>query len=213
MSPSTPHAGSFADSAATWNQRFAGEQYHFGTAPNAWLREQAGVLAPQGRVLCVADGEGRNSVWLAEQGHVVQAFDISPTGVAKARALASSRDVVVDYHVADCDGFDWPVCQVDAVVAIFVQFADPALRERLFTRMVASLKPGGVLLLLGYTPKQLDYRTGGPSVLSHLYTPALLCEAFGALDILSLDEFEADVQEGAGHRGRSAMLGLVARQP
>jgi SAM-dependent methyltransferase len=210
---STPTPPPFTDPAATWNQRFAGEHYHFGTAPNAWLREQAAVLPPQAKVLCVADGEGRNSVWLAEQGHSVQAFDIASTGVDKARALAQSRGVAVQYQVADGDGFAWPVGAVDAVVAIFVQFADPALRARLFAHMVASLKPGGLVLLLGYTPKQLDYRTGGPSVLSHLYTAPMLREAFNGLDILSLDEFEADVQEGAGHSGRSAMVGLVARRP
>jgi SAM-dependent methyltransferase len=203
----------FTDPATTWNRRFQGPDYHFGTEPNVWLREHSGVLAPASRVLCVADGEGRNSVWLAQQGHHVQAFDIAPSGVDKARALATARGVTVHHEVADCDGFAWPQGQVDAVVAIFVQFADPALRTRLFAHMVASLKPGGVLLLLGYTPKQLDYRTGGPSVLSHLYTASMLREAFNGLDILALDEFEADVQEGAGHSGRSAMVGLVARRP
>jgi SAM-dependent methyltransferase len=203
----------FADPAATWNQRFAGEHYHFGTAPNAWLTTQAAALPARAKVLCVADGEGRNSVWLAEQGHAVQAFDISPTGVAKARALAASRGVDVAYDVADVDSFAWPLGQVDAVVAIFVQFADPALRARLFAHMVASLRPGGVLLLQGYTPKQLDYRTGGPPLLSHLYTAALLRESLGALEIVSLDEYEAEVQEGVGHSGRSALVGLVARRP
>lgn len=208
-----PTSPPFPDPAATWNQRFAGPQYHFGTAPNVWLRTQAAVLPPRGRVLCVADGEGRNSVWLAEQGHRVQAFDIASADVDKARALARERGVVVQVQVAGCDSFAWPLGELDAVVAIFVQFADPALRQRLFAHMVASLKPGGVLLLHGYTPKQLDYRTGGPPLLSHLYTAAMLREAFGALEILSLDEFEADVQEGAGHSGRSALVGLVARRP
>jgi SAM-dependent methyltransferase len=209
----SPPSPPFNDPAATWNQRFAGEHYLFGTAPNAWLTTQAALLPAHAKVLCVADGEGRNSVWLAEQGHAVQAFDISPTGVAKARTLAASRGVDVAYAVADVDGFDWPVGQVDAVVAIFVQFADPALRARLFTHMVASLRPGGVLLLQGYTPKQLDYRTGGPPLLSHLYTADLLRAAFGALEIVSLDEYEAELREGAGHSGRSALVGLVARRP
>lgn len=207
------NAPTFTDPAATWNRRFASPGYHFGTEANAWLRSVASQLPASSTVLCVADGEGRNSVWLAEQGHQVQAFDFSPTGVDKARALAQSRGVVVQYQVADCDGFAWPVGQFDAVVAIFVQFADPALRERLFAHMVASLKPGGLLLLQGYTPKQLDYRTGGPPLLSHLYTATMLREAFVDLQIRSLDEYEADVQEGAGHSGQSALVGLVARRP
>jgi hypothetical protein len=98
------------------------------------------------------------------------------------------------------------------VAAIFVQFADPALRERLFAHMQSSLKPGGTLLLQGYTPKQLEYRTGGPPLLSHLYTTDMLREAFAAMDIVELRDYEADVAEGSGHHGRSALIGLVARR-
>ena len=91
-----------------------------------------------------------------------------------------------------------------------LQFADPALRERLFARIVRSLKPGGTLLLQGYTPRQLDYKTGGPPILSHLYTEAMLREAFAALDITVLRDYEAEVHEGSGHHGMSALIGLVA---
>lgn len=209
---SSPPPPAFADAAQTWNRRFAGDEYLFGTEPNAWLREHAGVWAPGQRVLCVADGEGRNSVWLAQRGLRVQAFDIAEAGVAKARRLAAQQGVSVGFEVADCDGFAWPQAAFDGVAAIFVQFADPPQRARLFGRMVQSLKPGGTLLLQGYTPKQLDYKTGGPPFASHLYTPALLREAFAALDIVELREYEADVAEGSGHRGRSALIGLVARR-
>ena len=202
----------FSDPAGTWNQRFAADGYLFGTEPNAWLREHAGVWSPGQRVLCVADGEGRNSVWLAARGLQVQAFDIAEVGVAKARRLADAQGVHVDFQVADCDIYDWPQAACDGVAAIFIQFADPALRERLFGRMVDSLRPGGTLLLQGYTPKQLEYRTGGPPVLSHLYTEAMLREAFAELDIVELRDYEAEVQEGSGHSGRSALIGLVAKR-
>ena len=202
----------FSDPAGTWNQRFAADGYLFGTEPNAWLREHAGVWSPGQRVLCVADGEGRNSVWLAARGLQVQAFDIAEVGVAKARRLADAQGVHVDFQVADCDIYDWPQAACDGVAAIFIQFADPALRERLFGRMVDSLRPGGTLLLQGYTPKQLEYRTGGPPLLSHLYTAPMLREAFAALDIVELREYEAEVHEGTGHHGRSALVGLVARK-
>jgi SAM-dependent methyltransferase len=142
----------------------------------------------------------------------VQAFDVAEVGVAKARRLAADAGVTVDYTVADGDAYAWPEAAFDGVAAIFIQFADPALRQRLFRRMVASLKPGGTLVLQGYTPKQLDYRTGGPPQVSHLYTPALLREAFADLEIVELREYEADVDEGAGHHGRSALIGLVARR-
>ena len=204
--------GGFADPAGTWNKRFAADGYLFGTEPNAWLREHASVWSPGQRVLCVADGEGRNSVWLARRGLQVQAFDIADVGVAKARRLAAEHGVSVDFQVADCDGFAWPEMHYDGVAAIFVQFADPALRERLFAHMQRCLKPGGSLLLQGYTPKQLEYRTGGPPLLSHLYTADLLREAFAAMDIVELRDYEDDVAEGSGHHGRSALIGLVARR-
>ena len=204
--------GGFADPAGTWNKRFAADGYLFGTEPNAWLREHASVWSPGQRVLCVADGEGRNSVWLARRGLQVQAFDIADVGVAKARRLAAEHGVSVDFQVADCDGFAWPEARYDGVAAIFVQFADPALRERLFAHMQRCLKPGGSLLLQGYTPKQLEYRTGGPPLLSHLYTADLLREAFAAMDIVELRDYDDDVAEGSGHHGRSALIGLVARR-
>jgi SAM-dependent methyltransferase len=204
--------GGFADPAGTWNKRFAADGYLFGTEPNAWLREHAGIWLPGQRVLCVADGEGRNSVWLARRGLLVEAFDIAEVGVAKARRLAAEQGVSVDFQVADCDSFAWPEMHYDGVAAIFVQFADPALRERLFAHMQRCLKPGGTLLLQGYTPKQLEYRTGGPPLLSHLYTAPMLREAFAAMDIVELRDYEADVAEGSGHHGRSALIGLVARR-
>lgn len=200
----------FTHPAQTWNQRFSKDGYVFGTEPNEWLRRQASGWKAGAKILCVADGEGRNSVWLAKQGHQVEAFDISDVGVAKALRLAQMSQVSVNYTVAGCDDFAWQQNQYDGIVAIFVQFADPELRARLFEKMVLSLRPGGSILLLGYTPKQLEYGTGGPTVLSHLYTPAMLREAFGALDIQVLEEYETELTEGEGHKGRSAVIGIVA---
>lgn len=202
----------FDDPALTWNRRFATEGFLFGAEPNVWLRRHAGVWHPGQRVLCVADGEGRNSVWLARQGLQVDAFDLSEVGVAKARALAAEQGAVVNYAVADVDAVAWPEALYDGVAAIFVQFADPAMRERLFANIIASLKPGGTLLLQGYTPKQIDYRTGGPPIASHLYTEELLRQAFGSMEIVELREYEAEVSEGTGHHGHSALIGLVARR-
>ena len=206
-------ATAFTDAAAMWNKRFAGQDYLFGREPNEYLRAQAALLAPGGRTLCVADGEGRNSVWLARQGLQVEAFDIAEVGVAKARKLATEAGVSVDFHVSGCDDWAWPADAYDAVVAVFVQFADPEMRGRLFANMVRALKPGGVLILQGYTPKQLDYKTGGPGVLSHLYTADLLHEAFASLQTIELVEYDAELNEGAQHSGQSALIGFVARKP
>jgi cyclopropane fatty-acyl-phospholipid synthase-like methyltransferase len=161
-------------------------------------------------VLCVADGEGRNSVWLAGRGLAVDAFDVSPIGIDKARRLAAKKNVQANYMLADCDGFAWSELQYDLVVAIFVQFADPAMRARLFHKIVASLKPDGLVMLLGYTPKQLEYRTGGPPEVSHLYTPELLLESFPDLIISELTDYEEVMQEGKRHQGMSALIGMVA---
>ena len=203
----------FADPAGTWNKRFESEDYIFGLEPNEYLCAQAAQLAPGGRVLCVADGEGRNSVWLARQGMRVDAFDISEVGVAKARRLAAAAQTRVDFSVADCDAWSWPVETYDAIAAIFVQFADPPMRERLFANIVRCLKPGGLLVLQGYTPKQLVYKTGGPPILSHLYTADLLRSAFTALEIIELREYEANLAEGTQHHGRSALIALLAAKP
>jgi SAM-dependent methyltransferase len=208
----TQNTPPFSNPAQTWNQRFAAPGLLFGAEPNGWLREHASVWSPGARVLCVADGEGRNSIWLAEQGLTVEAFDIAETGVAKARKMAAQRGVAVGFAVSNCDDYAWPEAACDGVAAIFVQFADPEARDRLFARMVSALKPGGRLVLLGYTPRQLDYRTGGPPLASHLYTEALLREAFKGLDIEHLREYDADLAEGSGHSGRSALIGLVARR-
>ncbi len=203
----------FADAAATWNKRFENPDYIFGLEPNEYLRGHAARIPRGSHVLCVADGEGRNSVWLAREGMRVDAFDIAEVGVAKAKKLAADANVAVEFSVADCEQWPWPVEAYDAVVAIFVQFADPAMRERLFANMIGSLKRGGVLVLQGYTPKQLEYKTGGPPFESHLYTAGLLRSAFAPLQIVELREYEADLSEGTQHHGRSALIGLVARKP
>lgn len=196
-----------------WNGRFAAPEYIFGTGPNRFLASQQHRLRRGQRALCVADGEGRNSVWLAEQGLQVSAFDFSPVGVAKARRLAAERAVEAHYEVATVYDWAWPPAAFDVAVAIFVQFADPAMRSFMFERMARALKPGGLLLVEGYTPKQLEYRTGGPSKLENLYTAALLREAFKDLEILELREYEAELGEGAAHAGMSAVIDLVARKP
>jgi cyclopropane fatty-acyl-phospholipid synthase-like methyltransferase len=206
-------APAFDDPAGTWNRRFAESGYLFGTEPNVWLHDHADLWQAGERVLSVADGEGRNSVWLAQQGLTVDAFDISEVGVRKAREFARITGVKVNFAVADVNTLQWPRSIYDGVVAIFMQFADPQQRERIFRGMVGCLKPGGRLVLQGYTPKQLEYRTGGPPFASHMYTPELLREAFSDLDIAELREYETELAEGTAHRGRSAVIGMVARKP
>jgi SAM-dependent methyltransferase len=196
-----------------WNERFAQPGYHFGVEPNGFLVSQAARLQPGLSALCVADGEGRNSVWLARQGLTVTAFDFSPVGVEKARRLAAENGVEVDYRLCDINDWDWDARQYDVIAAIFVQFATPPERARLFAGMCRALKPGGLLLLQGYTPRQIEFGTGGPRAVEQLYTAQLLSDAFAALDVLELREHVDEIDEGPGHAGPSALIDLVARRP
>jgi len=206
-------SGQFDDAARVWNERFSRPEFLFGTEPNAYLARHAGLLKPGQRALAVADGEGRNSVWLATQGLRVDAFDISFVAVDKARRLARDAGVDVDYRVCDCEGWNWETDAYDVIAAIFIQFADPVSRVRLFARMKAALKPGGLLILQGYTPKQLEFNTGGPGELDNLYTEPLLRGEFSEFDILDLQVYEEELHEGVRHVGRSALVGMVARKP
>lgn len=196
-----------------WEQRYADAEYHFGTAPAAFLTAQAHHLPPKAKVLAIADGEGRNSVWLAEQGHSVTAFDPAANGLAKARRLAEARGVSVDYHQARIEDWPWTAEAFDAVVAIFFQFAPPPLRAEIFAGLSRTLRPGGTLLLHGYAPRQVDYGTGGPPWPEHLYTLDLLHAAFPGWQVLRAADYDAEVQEGRGHSGMSALIDFVAVKP
>ena len=166
-----------------------------------------------GTALAVADGEGRNGVWLAQQGLQVDAFDFSDNAIRKAQVMASNRKVHVNFVCNDWQSFDWKPAHYDNVVGIFFQFATADERTQLFARMDASLKPGGTLIIQGYTPRQLDFNTGGPGKLTHLYDEAMMLDAFGHLDILDLRIYETEITEGTGHQGMSGLLGLTARKP
>lgn len=201
------------DHRTQWNERFAADHFVFGTEPNRFLTEQAHRIAPHGRVLAVADGEGRNGVWLAQQGFAVTGIDISEVGQEKAARLAAERGVSLDLRLVDVAAWDWPENAYDGVVAIFIQFADPALRTTLFEGMKRATRPGGRLLLQGYRPKQLDYGTGGPRAVENLYTEELLREALADWEIEHLASHDSPVDEGPGHKGLSALIDLVARKP
>jgi SAM-dependent methyltransferase len=165
-----------------------------------------------GKTLSLADGEGRNSVWLANQGFDVDAFDFSPIAIQKARQLAEKHAVHVNYHCSDWESFDWAPHRYDNVVGVFFQFVDPASRMVLFSMLNQTLKPGGILLIQGYGKDQLQFNTGGPGELSHLYDEELLRSAFSNYQVLDLTTYTAEVAEGAGHKGMSALVGFVGQK-
>jgi SAM-dependent methyltransferase len=203
----------FLNEYERWEARFAVPEYAFGKEPNEFLKACKHLLSPSGRALAVADGEGRNGVWLAEQGLDVLAIDFSPSAQRKARALVAERHVHVTFLQADVHDWDYPQSAFDVVVEIFTQFSAPAERSRKWAGMRRALKSGGLLIIVGYTPKQLEYATGGPKQRENLYTRAMLEQAFGDFRDLRIVEEERELLEGASHAGMSAVVGLTGRKP
>ena len=207
------------DQNSIWSKRYsdAGKDYLFGTEPNRFLARHEALLQKGERVISIADGEGRNSVWLAGLGLKVTGVEISAVAIEKARQLAAVRKAEVEFIQADMLATSFPPTDLqgafDWVIGIFIQFVGPQGRDRQFEVMKRLTRPGGHILLLGYTPKQLEYGTGGPSAIENLYTEDMLRAAFANWDIEELVEYEDTIAEGTGHLGRSALIGMVARKP
>jgi cyclopropane fatty-acyl-phospholipid synthase-like methyltransferase len=194
-----------------WETRFGSPGYVFGTEPNAFLKRQAHRLRAGMSALSVADGEGRNGVWLAQLGLEVLAIDYSPTALAKAQKLAQERGVRLRTEVADVTAWRWPQAAFDVIVAIFIA-VDAADRPAFFANLKAALKPGGLLLMQSYRPEQLNYKTGGPPDAARMCTREILQAAFGDLAEVDIREHDSVLNEGTAHVGMSALIDLVAKK-
>lgn len=196
-----------------WDQNYgASAGYKYGEQPNAFLRAQAARLAPGSRVLLPGDGEGRNSVWLAEQGHSVAAVDGSAVGIARAQALARRRGVAIDTTHADLADWSPAPGAFDAVVCIYLHLP-PALRRPVHRALARALRPGGLLLLEAFHPGQLALASGGPKDAAMLYTLPLLREDFGAeLRELLAEETETRLDEGPGHQGPARVTRWIGQR-
>jgi SAM-dependent methyltransferase len=193
-----------------WQGRYAAAEYVFGEAPNVFLAAQKALLPKSGKMLAVADGEARNGVWLAQQGLDVHSIDFSSNAQTKARALAEKRGVELKLEIWDINEFPFPENAFDVVVEVFTQFSTPDERGRKWAGMLRTLKPGGLLLIEGYTPRQLEYNTGGPKELDRLYTREMLEAAFAkGLSRYEIKEYDAHFDEGGGHAGMGAVIDLV----
>lgn len=200
-----------------WDQRFAEPGYKYGTAPNAFLAAEARRLPATARVLVPGDGEGRNGVWLAGQGHRVQAVDSSAVGLAKARALAADAGVADRYATVLADLADLPAWQpaadsLDAVVLVYTHLPS-ALRRQVHRAAAAGLVPGGWLLLEAFHPKQLGYTSGGPRDADMLPTPAdIAMDLDGLLTPLLAWDGETVLDEGPGHQGPAWVTRWIGRR-
>ncbi len=194
-----------------WNQRYSSETYAYGTEPNDFLVAMFEKL-PKGKVLCLAEGEGRNAVWLARQGCAVTAVDASEVGLEKARRLADARGVNITTVHADLAVFEIEPQQWDAIVSIFCHLPSE-LRRSVHRSCVEGLRPGGVMLLEAYTPVQLDYRTGGPPTADMMMDGESLRTELAGLEFLHLRECVREVHEGEFHHGAGAVVQALARKP
>ncbi|MDN7135592.1 SAM-dependent methyltransferase [Pseudidiomarina terrestris] len=198
-----------------WDERYSTEEYVYGTAPNDFLLEHAADLLAtyeQPHVLCLADGEGRNSVYLAELGAEVCAMDISQVGLDKAQKLAATRGVSVQTEQVDLTEAQLPKAHYEGIVAIFCHLPS-AGRAHLYEEIDASLKPGGFFLLEAYTVAQLNYATGGPSDEGLMVSLEELKRAFKGYEVQVSQEVERNIQEGERHNGVGAVCQFIARKP
>lgn len=195
-----------------WDARYAEPGWAFGTEPNEFLREQAHRLKPASRVLCLAEGEGRNAVHLASLGHDVTGVDLSSVGLRKASGLAQARGVALRTQVADLATYDPGEHAWDAIVSIFAH-TPGEIRIPLHRRVVVALKAGGLFLLEAYTPKQVGCGTGGPNDPAKLMTLAGLERELAGLTFEVGREIRREVIEGHRHSGISEVVQVVARRP
>jgi SAM-dependent methyltransferase len=199
-------------SAKFWDDRYSSDDYVYGTEPSDFLLDRWSVLPKGGDILCLADGEGRNGVFLAQQGMRVTAVDSSAVGLAKAERLAAERTVPLTTVVADLSVWDLGEARWDGVVSIWAHLPAP-VRAGLHPRLARALRPGGVLLLEHYHPRKLAYGTGGPPDATMMLTLAELGEAFAGWDRVHTFEGERDVIEGRGHGGKSYVTQAILKKP
>ena len=197
-----------------WNERYSETEYIFGTEPNDFLKENFQKIPAGGKVLCLAEGEGRNAVFLAEQGYQVTAMDMSEVGLNKALKLAQDRGVQITTQVADLADYDFGEWQWDSIVSIWAHLPE-AVRQHVHAQIVPALKPNGMFILEAYTEQQLTMdAVGGP--------PATQRERFGSLAVLRSELAELEeitgtekqrmISEGKRHQGLSAVVQFLAKK-
>ena len=194
-----------------WDQRYSIEDYLFGQKPAQALLRNEKHLVSGGETLLIADGEGRNSVYLAKKDFKVTSSDSSVVAQQKAKTLADIHDVKVNFKLENFFDIDWSKKQYDNIIGICFQFIPPELIEEAFMGLRSATKKGGTIFIHGYTPEQIHYGTGGPKDVSLMYTEATFIHSFTNSEIHLLEKYEATISEGPGHNGKSAMIDFVAK--
>jgi SAM-dependent methyltransferase len=195
-----------------WDERYQGGDFQFGQAPNRYLESLAPWLRPGMRALALGDGEGRNGVWLAEQGLRTTSLDWSPVGSAKAAALAATRGVALETVTADASSWAYPEAGFDLVAWIYLHLP-PADRAAAAAGALRALAPGGLLALECFTPAQQGRRSGGPKMPELLWSRAIVEDLFGGLEVLELLEGTVALDEGPRHQGRAEVVRALLWKP
>lgn len=196
-----------------WEERFAQEGYLFGTEPVPFLTKHTALFEPGQSILSIAEGEGRNAVHLAKLGLDVTGVEFAPSAVAKAEKLAAENGVLARFVQSDLFEWDWPKDSFDITIGLFFQFVGPDQRDVLWRNMLAATKPGGLVMIHGYTPKQIDLGTGGPPNVENMYRTADYDGVFAGCEVLVCEEYEAEQRSGSAHVGMSALIDFIARKP
>lgn len=194
-----------------WDERYSSEEYVYGKDPNEFLANTADKI-PKGKVLCIAEGEGRNAVFLAERGYDVVAVDSSAVGLEKARKLAQERGVSIETMVCDLADFEIQPESWDGIVSIFAHVPQQ-VRKQLHRKIVNGLRSGGTLILEAYRPDQLKYKTGGPPTAEFMMTLPDLEQELKGLDFEYGVELDRDVVEGKFHTGKGAVVQIIGVKP
>jgi SAM-dependent methyltransferase len=202
--------------AEFWDERYRGEGFAFGTEPNVFLASQSEYLKPGLRALVPGDGQGRNGIWLAQRGLLVDTVDVSPLAVAKAQELAKARGAKLNIELADLTSWTWPQDRYDIVAALYVHFFDSD-RPRMHRAMLGALKPGGILIMEAFRIEQLEmkklYGSGGPKTADMLHSREKLVQDFEGASILLLEEAVTELDEGHRHKGPAAVVRAIVQKP
>jgi SAM-dependent methyltransferase len=194
-----------------WNARYKEKEFAYGTTPNDFLKSHIQILKPNAKVLCLAEGEGRNAVFISENNHDVTAIDYSQEGLNKLNALAKEKDLSIKTICADLTDYKIEHNTWDAIICIFGHFPSP-LRTSIFSQVYSGLTKDGVLLLEAYHKDQINYKTGGPQVADLLYSKEELQHDFSEFENISIETSIKEIEEGKYHKGTSAVIQVIAHK-
>lgn len=194
-----------------WNTRYKEAEFAYGTEPNDFLKSKIQVFKPHSKILCLAEGEGRNAVFLAEHNHQVTAIDYSQEGLNKLQKLASDKNLSIETICIDLNHYKIEESKWDAIICIFGHFPEP-LRQTVFKQVYKGLRNDGVFLMEAYHKDQLNYKTGGPQVSELLYSTEELQHDFFEFENISIETSIKEIEEGKFHKGTSAVIQVLARK-